>query len=99
MGSTNPEKRFYTPKDLIEMGYGSRSTVYRDLDSGKIPHHRPGGRILIPKDEFDLFMMRERVERESAGTSWRAERAVSEIVSVASRLTAEQREAVLAALV
>jgi ribosomal protein L37AE/L43A len=29
---TDSGKRFYTPKDLIKMGYGSRSTVYRDLD-------------------------------------------------------------------
>lgn len=59
-GSDDSKKRFYRPKDLIEMGYGSRATVYRKLDNGTIPSIRLDGSVLVPRDEFDALPLKER---------------------------------------
>lgn len=97
-GSDDSKKSFYRPKDLVEMGYGSRPTIYRKLDNGTIPSVRIGKSYLVPKDEFDMLLMKERLQRESEQVEWRTANAVREIVKIAGKLTPEQRETVLAAL-
>ena len=46
-GMVDDVRRFYTPSDLVKMGYGSRATVYRDIEDGSVPSMKVGkGRVL-----------------------------------------------------
>lgn len=46
-------RAFLTVKDLIDLGYGTRTAVYRDVHNGIVPSIQVGKqRILIPRDEF-----------------------------------------------
>ena len=38
-----------TPKDLIDQGIRSRSTINRDIAAGRLPAYRLGGRLFIRK--------------------------------------------------
>lgn len=38
-----------TPNDLIDQGIRSRSTLNRDIASGRLPAYRLGGRLFIRK--------------------------------------------------
>ena len=64
MTASDDSRKFYRPRDLVEMGYGSRPTIYRKLDNGTIPSVRIGKSYLMPKDEFDMLLMKERLQRE-----------------------------------
>jgi len=98
MAASDDSRKFYRPRDLVEMGYGSRPTIYRKLDNGTIPSVRIGKSYLVPKDEFDMLLMKERLQCESEQSEWRIASAVRELVKFAGKLTPEQRETVLAAL-
>lgn len=98
MAGSDDSRKFYRPKDLIEMGYGSRPTVYRKLNNGAIPSVRIGKSYLVPKGELDALLLKERLQRESEQAEWRTANAVRELVKVADKLTPAQRETVLTAL-
>lgn len=55
MPSENRE--FLTIKELVASGYGSRSTVYRDIKAHKLPAMKTHtGRVLIPRVEYEIYM-------------------------------------------
>lgn len=54
-------KRWYTVSDLVAMGYGSETTVFRLIKSGEIPATKSGTRYLIPIDEFEALLESRRV--------------------------------------
>lgn len=55
--SLDESKQFYTIKDLEKAGYGSRTTIWRDRKSGKLPYlETPSGRVLIPRDKFVVYL-------------------------------------------
>ena len=49
-------KRFYTIRELIEMGYGSRQTIYRRMKSGALPYIKIGRAVRIPVDDFEAHI-------------------------------------------
>ena len=56
-GMVDDVRRFYTPSDLVKMGYGSRATVYRDIEDGSVPSMKVGkGRVLIPRERFEEYL-------------------------------------------
>lgn len=57
MSEAKDVRRFYTPADLVAMGYGSRATVYRDIEDGSVPSVKVGrGRVLVPRDRFEEYL-------------------------------------------
>ena len=54
-----PEGQYFlAPIDLITLGYGSRATVYRELNEHEIPAMQTdSGRWLIPRDSFEIYML------------------------------------------
>ena len=63
MSTTTVEKQFYTPDELVAMGYASRSTVCRRIRAGEIPTIRDGRRYLIPVKDFEEFLDKKRDDR------------------------------------
>ena len=54
-------KRWYTVSDLVAMGYGAETTIFRQIKSGEIPATKSGQRYLIPIDEFEALLESKRV--------------------------------------
>lgn len=52
----SPEYKFYSIDDLVSAGYGSRTTIYREMKDGKLPYLKIGGRVLIPRDQFNAYI-------------------------------------------
>jgi excisionase family DNA binding protein len=61
----NTNKRFLTIKEFCEQGRISRTTLYRHIKSGRIPHIKLGGRVLISSQIIDS-MVKEAGERYEA---------------------------------
>ena len=60
-------KQFLTVPDLVDLGYGTRNTVYRDIHEGFIPAVRLArNRIVIPRDEL-IDVLESRRIAPSAG--------------------------------
>lgn len=54
--SLPPEKQFYTVKELVAAGYGSRTTIWREIKRGNLPAVKTEtGRVLIPRDLFVIY--------------------------------------------
>ncbi|MBR3316021.1 MAG: helix-turn-helix domain-containing protein [Atopobiaceae bacterium] len=62
----NKEKEFYTIKELINAGFGSRSTIYRHIKEDGLPAIKIGYRVLIPREPFEEFVNAHRVKHENA---------------------------------
>lgn len=54
-------RSFYTINDLIAMGFGSRSTIYRRIKNDGLPAVKVGGSVLIPKAAFEDYIALRRV--------------------------------------
>ena len=96
-------RRFYTIRELIEAGYGSRSTVYRHAKAGLLPAIKlPSGKVIVPKAEFEEYMAKHRLDlvmgEPAEGHAIVRDTAVREAEDALRRLSPEQRDAVIAAL-
>lgn len=49
-------RRFYSIEDIVAMGYGSRTTVWRRIKQGNIKAIRHGSCVLTPCDEFETYL-------------------------------------------
>ena len=56
MATAAMTKQFYTINDLVEMGLGSRVTLWRLRKDGDLPFLRIGKRVLFPKAEIDAYV-------------------------------------------
>lgn len=52
------KKKFFTIAELVDMGYGSRTTVWRDMQDHGLPNIQIGRRVLIPREDF-VFWCRD----------------------------------------
>ena len=52
----NKGKEFYTIKELINAGFGSRSTIHRHIKEDGLPACKIGYRVLIPREPFEGFV-------------------------------------------
>ena len=60
-------KMFFTIADLTEAGYGSRTTIWREINEGYLPAVKlPSGRVLIPRDEFFAYIRSNTVNSQFA---------------------------------
>jgi len=50
---------FLSAKDLIEMGFGSKTTVYRLMNSPGFPAIKIGGRVFVTKKAFNLWLKKQ----------------------------------------
>lgn len=58
----NKEKEFYTIKDLVNAGFGSRSTIYHHIKEDGLPACKFGYRVLIPREPFEAFLDAHRIK-------------------------------------
>ena len=58
----NKEKEFYTIKELVEAGFGSRSTIFRHIKYDGLPACKIGYRVLIPREPFEAFIDAHRIK-------------------------------------
>ena len=49
-------KRFYTVSEIVEMGVMSRSTIWRQIDAGKLEALKVGAAVRIPAKELERFI-------------------------------------------
>lgn len=50
---------FLTVKDLVEMGLGKPSTVYKLMNSPDFPSIKVRGRLLVTKEAFNIWLKRQ----------------------------------------
>ena len=59
------DKKYYTIKECVEMGLGSRTTLWRRIHvDGTLPAIKIGGRVLIPADGLERYVAECRVAGE-----------------------------------
>ena len=56
-----PEKEIQRINDLVDRGWGSRTTLWRLIKAGKIPASRVGRTYIIKSKDFELFLERTRI--------------------------------------
>ena len=66
-GMVDDVRRFYTPSDLVKMGYGSRATVYRDIEDGSVLSMKVG--------KGSVFAVQEAASETRRGRCRRRDRA------------------------
>jgi len=57
------EESFYTSHEVMFLLKISRSSLYLDIESGRLPGVKKGNHYRFPKDKIDL-MVREKEEKE-----------------------------------
>ena len=53
-------RQFLTIEDLVEAGFASRTTIWRQMKGGGLPHVRVGRSVRIPRAEFELWLLQQR---------------------------------------
>lgn len=55
-------KLFYSVEDLVNGGFGSRTTIWRRIKAGELPAIKDGHRVLIPVSAFNEYIYRLRAK-------------------------------------
>lgn len=54
------QKKFYTPKDLVNMGLGSQGKVYELFNSRDFPSFRMGAALRITVEDFEYWLEKKK---------------------------------------
>lgn len=49
-------KRYYTVSEIVRMGVMSRSTIWRQINAGKLEALKVGAAVRIPAEELERFI-------------------------------------------
>lgn len=60
----NSKKKFYTIAELVEAGFGSRTTIWTLIKKDNLPAYKIGGRVLIPRAAFEDYLAIHRIRQE-----------------------------------
>ena len=63
-------KQFYSINDLITAGFGSRTTIWREIKRGELPAIKTSsGRVLISRDDLAIYQHEHKVSPSAITTS------------------------------